>query len=325
MTLALQLVTYRSSSHLERLFASLRAQTVRDWTLQVRDHSENPAEIARVQAALEKSGLSFTFEVGKNIGFASGHNALFAKHEASFVALVNPDIDVEPEYYERLLQALKTHSELAAVQGALLRGARGSVTVDSLGLLPLGMGDIRDLGAGEPLSAWETRLSVEWLPVFGVSGAAPVFRRTCLEAVASAHASFLDERFFMYKEDVELSIRMHRADFMAACVPGARGYHLRTLGRTTFWERVKDEFRRSSHVRMSSYANQWKIYFLHGEVRQSMSGWGRTLFAEMNRSIALCLSPKLFLEAWRNIQKDRGSLLASRQEYRARFPKRWSV
>ncbi|MBP7005795.1 glycosyltransferase [Patescibacteria group bacterium] len=325
MTLALQLVTYHSSSHLERLFASLRAQTVRDWTLHVRDHSEDPAEIAQVQASLEKSGLSFTFEVGKNIGFASGHNALFAKHEASFIALVNPDIDVEPEYYERLLQVLKTHPELAAVQGALLRGARGSVTVDSLGLLPLGMGDIRDLGAGERLSAWETRLSVGLLPVFGVSGAAPLFRRTSLDAVASERAPFLDERFFMYKEDVELGIRLHRAGFAAMCVPSARGYHLRTLGRTTFWERVKDEFRRSPHVRVSSYANQWKIYFLHGEARHSMSGWGRTLFAEMNRSVALCLSPKLFLQAWRNIQNDRRSLLASRREYRVRFPKRWFV
>lgn len=323
--LALQLVTYHSSKHLERLFASLRAQTIRNWTLFVRDHSEDVQEVARVERVLQGSGLPYVFEVGKNLGFGCGHNILLTKHQASLVALVNPDIDVDPDYYERLVEVLTRHPELAAVQGALFRGARGSCIVDSLGLHPLGMGDVRDLGAGDGASVWEARFSAGPFAVFGVSGAAPVFRRASLEAVASSHAPFLDERFFMYKEDVELGIRLHRAGFTAMCVPDARAYHLRTLGRTTLWERLKDEFRRSPRVRVASAANHWKIYLLHGEVRQSWRGWLRTFFAEAGRSGVLFLPPTLFLRVVQTFFQDVRSLLVSRKEYHARFIKKWFV
>ena len=325
MMLALQLVTYHSSGHLERLFASLRAQTMCDWTLFARDHSEDAQEMARVERALQGSGLPYVFEAGKNLGFGCGHNILLAKHQASLVALVNPDIDADPDYYERLVEVLMQRPELAAVQGALFRGVRGSCVVDSLGLRPLGMGDVRDLGAGDGVSAWEARFSVGPFAVFGVSGAAPVFRRASLEAVASSRAPFLDERFFMYKEDVELGIRLHRAGFAAMCVPDARAYHLRALGRATLWERLKNEFRRSPRVRVASTANHWKIYLLHGEMRQSWRGWFRTLFAEAGRSGTLLLPPTLFLRATQTFFHDARSLLASRKEYHARFIKKWFV
>ena len=63
--------------------------------------------------------------------------------------------------------------------------------------------------------------------VFGVSAAALVARREALESVRVA-GEYLDETFFMYKEDVDLSWRFRLAGWECWYVPSAVAYHART-------------------------------------------------------------------------------------------------
>jgi len=311
MKLAWQLVTFHSSPHLVKLLPALADQTLRDRVLFVRDHSGDAAEQARVQELLQASGLVYQFEIGENVGFARGHNALFSQHDAEYVALVNPDLMPEPTYYEALVARLEADSSLGAVQGVLLRGTpddpRG---IDSLGLEVRGLGDVRDAGAGSPIETWLNRRDP--VSVYGVSGAASVFRRASLMR-ASLDGSLMDARFFLYKEDVELALRLHRSGARAELVPAARSWHVRSVGRRGLIARFQDEFRRSPVVRVSSYANQWKIYFLHASCPPHWSSLGKTVFAELLRTFALLLSPKLFVRAWREILRDAPDLLKSRR------------
>lgn len=324
MTLALQLVTFNSSSHLSKLLPALRAQTLQGWTLYVRDHSGKAEEAARVEAALHDSGVPFWFEAGENSGFANGHNRLYQQHAAEAVALVNPDLVPEPDYYGRLVEHLATHAGVGSVQGLLLRGDSGdpaSAKVDSLGLEVRGIGDVRDGGAGKAARSYLG--NTEPFKVFGVAGAGPVYRRSALEWAKPTHGCPLDERFFLYKEDVELAIRLHRAGYEAHLLPSARSWHGRAVGRTSFRDRVRSEFTRPAVIRVASYVDQWKIYVMHASPRTAWSRLPATIVAEVLRTVALLLSPKLFLRAWSEFFRDLRSLIRSRQNYAQRFSRDW--
>ncbi len=324
MTLALQLVTFNSSPYLRKLLPALRAQTLQGWTLYVRDHSGKAEEVARTEAILRESGVPYRFEAGENIGFANGHNRLYQQHAAEAVAFVNPDLVPEPDYYERLVECLVHHAGVGSVQGLLLRGDSGDPSVamiDSLGLELRGIGDVRDGGAGTPARLYLERS--EPLKIFGVAGAAPVYRRSALEWAKPTHGCPLDERFFLYKEDVELAIRLHRAGYEAYLVPSARSWHGRAVGRTSFWDRVTSEFKRPAVIRVASYVDQWKIYVMHTSPRTAWSQLPATVVAEVFRTVALLLSPKLFVRAWSEFFRDFRSLRRSRQDYAKRFSRDW--
>jgi GT2 family glycosyltransferase len=63
---------------------------------------------------------------------------------------------------------------------------------------------------------------------FGVSGAAPLYRRAMIDDV-TAGGEFLDEDFFAYREDADVSWRAQLFGWRALHVPAAAGVHVRTV------------------------------------------------------------------------------------------------
>ena len=80
--------------------------------------------------------------------------------------------------------------------------------------------------------------------IFGVDGAAPLYRRTALENIKlpirikfaynshqNSHAyEYFDEDFFCYKEDVDLAWRLQLYGWKSVYEPRAIAYHLRGAG-----------------------------------------------------------------------------------------------
>ncbi len=314
MTLALQLVLYKHADVIPPLLASLARQTFRDWRLFVREQSGSEAEAGRVRALLEASGLPYVLEVGENLGFGTGHNRLFARHEAPFVAFVNPDLEYAPEAIERAL-ALFARSEIAAVQGLLWRTGADTAPktiIDTTGFVFHAIGDVRDRHAG---AAADAVPPAGW--VFGPTGTAPFFRRSALLAAASTHGAPFDERFFLYREDIELALRLARIGQRAWFAPDVELFHARTVrGADTLWRRLRDETRRAPVARINGYAAQWGILLMHGSWRMPVRAWLRTIFAELGRAFGLLLTPRAFFRAWKHVFRHARSYLASRRTYR---------
>ncbi len=247
MTLALQVLSYNGSRFLPGLFASLVAQTDRDWRLYVHENSPaDGAERAKARGLAEvwKGRLPIVYsESADNLGFAGGHQFLFASHDADLVLLVNQDCLLEPGYVAALRAAFEADPSLGAAEGAVMRWDEGeggrpvkSDVVDTLGLERTRWHAVRDIGSG---AALPSNVSAGPVPVFGVSGCLPMYRRAAV-AATDPHGRLFDPAYGSYKEDVDLAYRLKRAGYAAAVVPAAMAYHHRA-------------FRPGSHETVSPY------------------------------------------------------------------------
>lgn len=211
------LVTWNSAPYLRRCLEGIRRQ------------SHRPLELIAVDNGSHDESAALAAEAGRvirnptNRGYSAAVNQAIAAARGAFVVTVNPDCYLEPEYVARLLRAFDDE-RVGSATGLLLR-ARGydiepATEVDSAGMRMTRNGrhlDITDRPA--PLAARE---------VFGVSGAAAMFRRAFLDDVA-VDGEILDEDFFAYREDADLAWRGRLLGWKAVCEPAAVAYHVRRV------------------------------------------------------------------------------------------------
>jgi GT2 family glycosyltransferase len=198
-------------------------------------------------------------ELEHAVGFAKALNAGIASSTGELVFFANSDLFVTDRYLGELQDFFDTHPRAGCATGKILRydltEDRESPVVDTTGLV---MG--RDRGASDRgQNEQDVGLYEREEQVFGCSGAALVARRRALEAAAIG-GEVLDESFFMYKEDVDLSWRLRLAGWECWYVPRAVAYHARTsvepVGLRSFHD---NERAKPRHVRIHSMKNQWLV------------------------------------------------------------------
>ncbi len=257
MKLAIQIVLYKSEEKLPTLLDSLKAQTLKDYELFFHDNSGET-----------------------NIGFAGGHEQLFHQHNAPFVMLLNDDAKLAPEYLELVMKAIESNEKIASATGLVYR--MDGKTVDTTGLDYKCLAQIVDRQtipeAGE---------------VFGVSGAIGLYRRSAIEK----SGGLFDPKWFMYKEDVDLALRLREHGFISWFEPKAVAWHLRGL-------KAGDGYMsRPPLLRRYSYVNQWRLYRRHWK-NATLSDKLRSIGVEFLRSLYILVrSPGVFFSAWYDLAR----------------------
>jgi GT2 family glycosyltransferase len=143
-----------------------------------------------------------------NLGFAGGANAALLHSDAPYVALVNNDVVLDPEWLASVRDALDRDARLAAVQ-TILRRPDG--TIDGAGI-DVTDGTFRQIGHGVAVG---TPLPVAW----GVSATATLYRR------AAIGDCFFDAGLFAYYEDVALSARLRHDGWRLSVLPVIQATH----------------------------------------------------------------------------------------------------
>ena len=197
------LVTWNSAPYLPRCLDAIRQQTHRETELIVVDN-----------ASTDGSQDAATIRNDTNRGFSAAVNQAIAIARGEFVQLVNPDCFLEPDYIERLLPVFDD-PQVGSATGKLLR-ANGD-GVDSMG--------IRMTRSGRHLDIDDPNVRGE---VFGVSGAAAMYRMSFLRDVA-VDGEIFDEDFFAYREDADLAWRGQLFGWKAVCEPRAVAHHVRRV------------------------------------------------------------------------------------------------
>jgi GT2 family glycosyltransferase len=159
-------------------------------------------------------------ELAENIGFCGANNLGIRRTTSPFVLVLNPDTTLEPDFLERLLPAFDDPA-VGMAAGKLFRFDRN--ILDSCGQLLARSRQPIDRGYGRPDSG-------EWDKdgeVFGVCGAAALYRRAMLESIADPGDCYFDESFFAFYEDLDLAWRARRLGWRAVYRHRAVGYHAR--------------------------------------------------------------------------------------------------
>ena len=187
--------------------------------LQTRPHSVIVADNASTDGTPTHLRRSFpdarVVELGANVGFAIACNRGAKTGGADVVVLLNNDVVCPPDFLERLVAPLRTSARLGSVAAVLVRPGRG--TIDSVGLTAdrtlAGFPRLRGHSVTEVLSS---------SPVLaGPAGAAGAYRRVAWEQVGG-----LDERVFMYGEDLDLALRLRAAGWPASVATDAIAVHV---------------------------------------------------------------------------------------------------
>lgn len=162
-----------------------------------------------------------------NDGYAAANNIGIRASSGRYVALLNPDTELHDNLFAVLVRWIDAHPDVGAV-GPQLVQPDGEPQPYSYGSTPTPWYLLRRVWShvrGRYLHAWhgDTPQDVDW-----VAGTCLVARRSALEKIGG-----LDERFFLYFEDVDLGMRLRRSGWRVVFLPIASLIHQggRSVGR----------------------------------------------------------------------------------------------
>lgn len=243
MSLSIVIVGFNAKADLDRCLASLHAAPPRiPHDIVVVDNASTDGGPAWVRQRWPSVQI---LEQGANAGFAAGTNAGIRATRGALLLLLNSDTIVPPGAIDSLVARLAAHPD-AAVAGPRLVDEAGRPEI-SFGpmISPIGelrqkiVGRLYDANVGPIVRAVRRRTATEAF-VDWVSGACLLVSRADAESVG-----LLDERYFLYTEDVDFCAALRARGRRILYAPAAQVTHLRGRSRSTAPDRMNAAYRRS--------------------------------------------------------------------------------
>jgi len=190
---------------LARLLDSLDRQTEAPSEVLVVDNgsTDGAPELARERGAR-------VISMGRNAGFAAAVNRGIRESRTEWVAVLNSDVELSPDYLAILCAAGSAYAT-----GKILMGGTANLLDGTFDLLCRG-GVAWRAGHGRPDSA----VFSERRSIWSAPWTAAVFRRDLFDTIG-----LLDERFESYYEDVEFGLRCARHEIAGLYIPDAVAWH----------------------------------------------------------------------------------------------------
>lgn len=240
---------------------SLRAclARVRDGRVIVVDNASTDDTAAMVRAEFPEVAL---IENSQNRGFAAACNQGIVTSEQPFVLLLNPDTLITDNAVRQLLAAMEKRPDVGACGPRILNAdgspqvsirkfpALGALVCDELGLSVA----LPRLFTGYRLSAWPLERTGE---VDQLGGSCLMLRRSALDAVG-----LLDERFFVYFEEVDLCRRLWNVDWRVLYLYEATIIHVGGQSSKTNRSSSLRYRYRSLFSFYRKYHSRWQLFLL---------------------------------------------------------------
>jgi GT2 family glycosyltransferase len=219
-TVSVLVLNLNGREYLDSCLASLEAQVYpRDcFEIVVVDNGSTDGSLELVRVTYPRVRV---VKFHSNRGFCAPYNAAIRECESQFVALLNNDTRVAPDWLAELVSAAQRHSA-AAVAAKIL--SWDGATIDFAGGVTSFMGHSWQADSGEPATR-----SYEERPLLSACAGSALFSRT-----AFTDAGGFDEDFFAYFEDVDLGWRLNLFGERVVFAPAAVTYH-RVHGTSSRW------------------------------------------------------------------------------------------
>lgn len=207
------IVNWNGKQHLAECLDSLVAQNIKDREIVLVDNGSHDGSVEMVQGAYP---FIRVVSLPENLGFAGGNNAGIRIASGKYIALLNNDTRVDPEWMPSLLKEAEASPPHVGMWASKILSYENPELIDNVGLLmyPDGLG--RGKGRLEKDEGQYDQTGEAFFP----SGCAGLYRREMLDEIG-----LFDEDFFAYADDVDLGLRARLAGWQCIYVPSAKVYH----------------------------------------------------------------------------------------------------
>ena len=262
--IAIVVVNFNAQEDLDRCLRSLHAHPPsRSHEIVVVDNASTDDSVAQTRRDWPSVRL---VELDTNVGFGRGCNVGFRQTHGPLVLLLNNDTLIPSGALDHLVEALLSDDDCAAAGPRIIDGA-GEIEI-SWGRMIGPVNELRQKaltrlhGLGiPPIKALVTRRAHEVHFPDWVSGACLLVRRSDAESVG-----LLDERFYMYAEDVDFCAALRRRGRRILFTPAAEIHHLGGRSASAAPEATAVAYRRSQLAFYAKHRPAW-LPWLRGYLR----------------------------------------------------------
>ena len=191
---------------------SLRAQTCPDIEVIVVDNASADGSPDYIRARYPEVVL---IELARNRGFTGACNTGMDAARGAFVALLNNDTELAPNWAEEIVKAFEQHADVGMAASKMLLFDRRD-TFHTAGDFFTTDGCAGNRGVWEKDEGQYDRADY----VFAACGGSSVYRKAMLDQIG-----LLDDDYFFLLEDIDLAWRAQLAGWKALYVPSAVVYH----------------------------------------------------------------------------------------------------
>ncbi|MEI6748413.1 MAG: glycosyltransferase family 2 protein [Bacteroidales bacterium] len=226
MKLSVIIVSYNVRYFLEQCLHSVdKACAGLDTEIFVVDNASVDGSVAMLKEKFREVHLILN---KTNVGFAVANNQAISDAKGEYILLLNPDTVVESDTFRQVIAFMDEHPDAGGL-GVKMVDGKGKFLPESKRGLPtpdVAFFKIFGLSALFPKSKLFGRYHLGFLDkdqlhkVDVLSGAFMLLRTTAL-----AKTGLLDETFFMYGEDIDLSYRLTQAGYANYYFPSTRIIH----------------------------------------------------------------------------------------------------
>ena len=252
--LSIIIVTYNSRGHIDECLRSLvENRAAVDHEIVVVDNASTDGTAAAIRARW--NGVR-VIDAGANLGFARANNLGIQQTFGELILLLNPDTSIPARAVDMLVGALETRPDVA-IAGPRLVNADGHAEL-SFGRMMSPLAEVRQKALvrgserGGPIAMYVESMTRRERDVDWVSGACLLVRRTDAESVG-----LMDERYFMYAEDVDFCAAVRARGRRVLFYPAAEIVHIRGQSRATASAAAERAYRRSQMAFYEKHHPGW--------------------------------------------------------------------
>lgn len=245
---AVLIVTYNSQKVLPKALEALRKQTHPPHQILLVDTGSVDREYLKGHSEVVFAQKEGGFCLGNNVGYP------LVDPSCAYLLLLNPDAFLFPDFIEKAVERMEQDGSIGAVTGTTygydLAQDTPSGFYDTTGIFQTWYGKWNDRGQGEKENRQKYRSECS---VDAICGAVYFARKKALDSVL-VQGQLFKPHFYMYKEDIDLSLRLSRAGWKLLFVPHLHAYHCRG------WQGKRSAIPR--HFRLLSAKNELHIQLL---------------------------------------------------------------
>lgn len=224
--LSVVIVNYNVKHFIEQcLFSVLKASQNLEVEIFVVDNNSVDGSVSLIR---EKFPQVYLISNKTNTGFSVANNQALRMAKGEYVLLLNPDTVVQEDTFTKVLSFMDAHPEAGGLGVKMLDGQGNFAPESKRGLPTPAVAFYKMFGLSKllPKSKKFGKYHLTYLPeneineIEVISGAFMLMRKSVLDKIG-----LLDETFFMYGEDIDLSYRITQAGYKNYYFPETQIIH----------------------------------------------------------------------------------------------------